>query len=176
MSTPSTPVSRRLFLAGSALAAGVGTVAACSSPAEPTPTGTGALTPPTIPAPGTTSSSPSDPADSWAPLPVQIEGLRVLGPTEVVDRGGAVSFTVEGVHPHDLSQFLDARGVAVRGGHHCARPLHERLGVQSSTRASGYLYTTKAEVDALVDAVEYTRAFFTRPRSSRSARSSRRAS
>ncbi len=64
------------------------------------------------------------------------------------------------VHPHDVSQLLDSRGIAVRGGHHCARPLHERFGVQSSTRASFYLYTTRAEIDALVDGLGYTMRFF----------------
>ncbi len=93
-----------------------------------------------------------------------IDGLRIIGPSEAVDRGGAVSFTLSAggsdVHPHDVAQFLDSRGVAVRGGHHCARPLHERFGVQSSTRASFYLYTTKAEIDQLVDALLYTQKFF----------------
>lgn len=96
-----------------------------------------------------------------------VPGLRILGPTEPVDRGGAVSFTLTSedgfdIHPHDTMQLLDARGVAVRGGHHCARPLHQRLGVQSSTRASFYLYTTPAEIDQLVDALTYTREFFGR--------------
>ncbi|WP_210415041.1 aminotransferase class V-fold PLP-dependent enzyme [Microlunatus elymi] len=100
----------------------------------------------------------------------QIDGLTVLGPTGLddhgrpVDRGGAISFTLEGkygpIHPHDVSQMLDARGVAVRGGHHCARPLHEAYGIQSSTRASFYLYTTTAEIDQLVDALTYTKKFF----------------
>ncbi|WP_041791535.1 cysteine desulfurase [Microlunatus phosphovorus] len=89
-----------------------------------------------------------------------VPGLRILGPSEPVDRGGAVSFTVPGIHPHDVSQLLDSRGIAVRGGHHCARPLHERFGVQSSTRASFYLYTTKGEIDALVDGLGFTQRFF----------------
>ena len=89
-----------------------------------------------------------------------VPGLRVLGPAEVVDRGGAISFTLGEVHPHDVMQLLDARGIAVRGGHHCARPLHERLGVQSSVRVSPYLYTTTAEVDTLVAALDHTVAFF----------------
>lgn len=89
-----------------------------------------------------------------------LTGVRILGPTEAVDRGGAVSFTVDGVHPHDLMQLLDSRGVAVRGGHHCAAPLHQRLCVQSSSRASGYLYTTPEEVDALVAAVAWSYDFF----------------
>ena len=93
--------------------------------------------------------------------------MRILGPTEPVDRGGAVSFTVtepDGtlIHPHDVSQLLDARGIAVRGGHHCARPLHERFGIQSSTRASFYLYTTRAEIDALVDGLDYVQQFLRR--------------
>ncbi|VEI04356.1 Probable cysteine desulfurase [Acidipropionibacterium jensenii] len=90
-----------------------------------------------------------------------LKGLRILGPTEAVDRTGTISFTIEGVHPHDAMSLMDSHGVAVRGGHHCARPLHERLGIQASLRASAYLYTTRGEIDALVDAVEYARDFFT---------------
>ena len=89
-----------------------------------------------------------------------IDGLTVLGPTAAVDRGGAISFQLAGVHPHDVSQVLDSLGIAVRAGHHCARPAHARFGVQSSSRASFYLYTTPAEVDALVDGLEHTRRFF----------------
>lgn len=92
----------------------------------------------------------------------ELDFVTVLGPTEITDRGGAISFTIAGVHPHDGAQFLDSRGVAVRGGHHCARPLHERCGVQSSLRASGYLYTTTAEIDQLVEAIAYTHHFFNR--------------
>jgi cysteine desulfurase / selenocysteine lyase len=95
----------------------------------------------------------------------ELPGLRILGPDEPVDRGGAVSFTLTGpdgqqIHPHDVSHLLDSRGVAVRAGHHCARPLHERFGVQSSTRASFYLYTTFAEIDSLIDGLDYTIGFF----------------
>jgi cysteine desulfurase / selenocysteine lyase len=91
----------------------------------------------------------------------------VLGPDEPVERGGAVSFTLAApdgqlIHPHDVSHLLDSRGIAVRAGHHCARPLHERFGVQSSTRASFYLYTTRSEIDALIDGLGYTTAFFGR--------------
>ncbi|HEU4547480.1 MAG TPA: cysteine desulfurase [Microlunatus sp.] len=89
-----------------------------------------------------------------------VPGVRIIGPSEPVDRGGAVAFTLPDIHPHDISQLLDSRGIAVRGGHHCARPLHERFGVQSSTRASFYLYTTKPEIDALVDGLGYTQRFF----------------
>jgi len=96
-----------------------------------------------------------------------VPGLRVIGPAEPVDRGGAVSFTLtdasgDQVHPHDVGQLLDSKGIAVRGGHHCARPLHERFGVQSSTRASFYLYTTTGEVDALVEGLHHTLRFFGR--------------
>lgn len=101
-----------------------------------------------------------------------VDGLSILGPTDVdergrpIERGGSISFTLEGkygqVHPHDVAQMLDARGVAVRGGHHCARPLHTAFGVQSSTRASFYLYNTIAEIDQLVEALDYTRDFFDR--------------
>ncbi len=91
---------------------------------------------------------------------LEVDGLTILGPTEPVDRGGAVSFEIDGVHPHDVSQVLDSLGVAVRAGHHCAKPAHARFGVQSSTRASFYLYTTPAEIDALVDGIEQTKRFF----------------
>jgi cysteine desulfurase/selenocysteine lyase len=89
-----------------------------------------------------------------------VPGLTILGPTEVVDRGGAISFELDGVHPHDVATVLDTRGIAVRAGHHCARPVHERFGVQSSTRASFYLYTMPEEVDALVDGLGFVRSFF----------------
>ena len=97
------------------------------------------------------------------PRLAQADGLRLIGPSEAVDKGGAIAFTLDGVHPHDVMTLLDSRGVAIRGGHHCARPLHDRLGIQSSTRASFYLYTTTAEIDALVEALDYTRDFFNRP-------------
>ncbi|NRQ50797.1 cysteine desulfurase [Aeromicrobium stalagmiti] len=90
----------------------------------------------------------------------EIDGLTVIGPKEAVDRGGAISFTLDGVHPHDVSQLLDSRGVAVRAGHHCAKPLHLRFGVQSTTRASFYLYTTEQEIDALVEALHHTKKYF----------------
>ncbi|MGN0063872.1 MAG: cysteine desulfurase [Nocardioides sp.] len=90
----------------------------------------------------------------------QVPGLTVLGPLDATQRGGAVSFELDGVHPHDIAQVLDSRGVAVRAGHHCAKPAHARFGVQSSTRMSSYLYTTPEEIDALVEALEYTRSYF----------------
>jgi cysteine desulfurase/selenocysteine lyase len=89
-----------------------------------------------------------------------VSGVTVLGPLDAADRGGAVSFELDGVHPHDVAQLLDSRGIAVRAGHHCAKPAHKRFGVQSSTRASSYLYTTPAEIDALVEGLEYTKNYF----------------
>ena len=89
-----------------------------------------------------------------------IGGLRLLGPTDPGRRGAAVSFTVPGVHPHDLSQVLDELGVAVRAGHHCAWPLHRRFGIQASTRASFYLYNTRAEVDTLAQGIQQAQRFF----------------
>jgi cysteine desulfurase / selenocysteine lyase len=90
----------------------------------------------------------------------EVPELRVLGPTEPVDRGGAISFTLGSVHPHDVAQILDGDGVAVRAGHHCGRPIHRRFGVAASTRASFYLYTTTSEIDALVAGIEKAKRFF----------------
>lgn len=90
-----------------------------------------------------------------------LDFVRILGPTQPVDRGAAISFTVDGVHPHDLMQLLDSRGIAVRGGHHCAAPLHKRYAVGSSTRMSSYLYTTIEEIDALRDGLIWAHDFFT---------------
>jgi cysteine desulfurase/selenocysteine lyase len=90
----------------------------------------------------------------------EIGGVRVIGPDTTKDRGGAVAFEVDGVHPHDVGQVLDELGVAVRTGHHCAWPLHRALGVQSSARATFYVYNTHDEVDALADAIRYAQRFF----------------
>ena len=90
----------------------------------------------------------------------QIPGVRIIGPDNTEDRGGAVSFVVEGIHPHDLGQVLDAHGVSIRTGHHCAWPLHRACKANSTARASFYLYNTEDEVDALVEAVRAARAFF----------------
>jgi len=89
-----------------------------------------------------------------------IPGVRILGPDTTKDRGGAVSFDVEGVHPHDVGQVLDELGIAVRADHHCAWPLHRALGVPATTRATFYVYNTHAEVDALAEGVRYTKRFF----------------
>lgn len=90
----------------------------------------------------------------------EIPGLRIIGPENTEERGGAVSFVVEGIHPHDLGQVLDAHGVSIRTGHHCAWPLHRACKTYSTARASFYLYNTEDEVDALVEAVREARAFF----------------
>ncbi|AXL11265.1 cysteine desulfurase [Microbacterium foliorum] len=91
-----------------------------------------------------------------------IDGVRVLGAGIALPRVGLASFDVDGIHSHDVGQFLDDLGIAVRVGHHCAQPLHRRLGITSSTRASTYLYTTDAEVDAVVDGVQGAIDFFRR--------------
>jgi len=89
-----------------------------------------------------------------------IPGVRIIGPADVVDRGGAVSFLVDGVHAHDVGQILDDAGVQVRVGHHCAWPLHRRFGIAATVRASFALYNTMGEVDALVAAVKDSQRFF----------------
>ena len=89
-----------------------------------------------------------------------IEGVRIIGPTQAVDRGGAVSFVVDGVHAHDLGQILDDEGVAIRVGHHCAWPLHRRFGIAASARASFAAYNTLDEVDRLAAAVVKAQEFF----------------
>jgi cysteine desulfurase/selenocysteine lyase len=91
----------------------------------------------------------------------QIPGLLIVGP-QLEHRGAIVSFIVEGIHPHDLADLLDRRGVAVRAGHHCTMPLHELLKVSATTRASFALYNTAEEVDALCEAIEYARKVFRR--------------
>jgi cysteine desulfurase / selenocysteine lyase len=90
----------------------------------------------------------------------EIPGVRILGPKSTAYRGGAVAFTVDGVHPHDVGQILDEAGIAVRTGHHCAWPLHRRYQVQASTRATFYLYNTPAEVDTLAEGVRHAQRFF----------------
>jgi cysteine desulfurase/selenocysteine lyase len=90
----------------------------------------------------------------------EVEGLRVLGPSDMEQRGGVVSFTLGEVHPHDIAQVLDAEGIAVRAGDHCAKPLHRRFGLNASTRASVHVYNTTDEVDALASALEKAQRMF----------------
>ena len=86
--------------------------------------------------------------------------VRAIGPGDGQDRSGAVSFVVDGVHPHDVGQILDDAGVAVRVGHHCAWPLHRRMNVSATTRASFAAYNTLAEVDTLLTALDRVPAVF----------------
>jgi cysteine desulfurase/selenocysteine lyase len=86
--------------------------------------------------------------------------VKIIGPASTVDRGGAVSFVVDGVHAHDVGQILDDAGVQVRVGHHCAWPLHRRFGIAATVRASFAVYNTTGEVDALVAAVRDAQRFF----------------
>jgi cysteine desulfurase/selenocysteine lyase len=87
-------------------------------------------------------------------------GIRIFGPDTYEERGSAIAFEVEGIHPHDLATFLDTRGVAVRAGHHCAQPLHRKMGVPASTRASFYLYNTPNEADRLCEALAEAKEYF----------------
>jgi cysteine desulfurase/selenocysteine lyase len=89
-----------------------------------------------------------------------VPGIQVVGPAAGVPRSGLVSFDVDGVHAHDVAQYLDAQGIAVRSGHHCAQPLHRRLGLTATSRASTYVYTTDQDVDRFVQAVSEIRAYF----------------
>ncbi|QMV85349.1 cysteine desulfurase [Corynebacterium hindlerae] len=90
----------------------------------------------------------------------RIPGLSLLGPATAENRGSAISFAVEGIHPHDLGQVLDDQGVCIRVGHHCAWPIHRAKSVQASARASFYLYNTREEVDRLVAAIKHAQEFF----------------
>ena len=87
----------------------------------------------------------------------EIDQLRIVGPTDTESRGSAISFTLGEIHPHDLGQFLDSAGIAVRTGHHCAWPLTRKMGVPATTRASLYLYNDESDIDALVKAIKFGR-------------------
>jgi cysteine desulfurase/selenocysteine lyase len=89
-----------------------------------------------------------------------IKGLQIIGPKDMTMRGGALSFTLGEIHPHDLGQFLDNSGIAVRTGHHCAWPLTRKMGVASTTRASFYLYNTTEDIDALVTGIKDAQKYF----------------
>lgn len=90
----------------------------------------------------------------------ELPEVVVYGPTDVEKRGGLVSFTLGDVHPHDISTFLDQQGVAIRAGHHCTMPLHKKLGLAATARASFYLYNTRDEVDAFVESLKAAKKFF----------------
>jgi cysteine desulfurase/selenocysteine lyase len=89
-----------------------------------------------------------------------VPGVTVIGPPDTVARGGAISFTVEGIHPHDVGQVLDDLGIAVRVGHHCAWPVVRRYGVPATTRATFYVHTGYDDIDALVAGVREAQRFF----------------
>ena len=89
----------------------------------------------------------------------EVEGVTLLGPT-ASQKGGVAAFTLRGIHAHDVAEILDKDGVAVRAGHHCAMPLHHKLGLAASVRASFYLYTTTSEIDTLVKALGRARQVF----------------
>lgn len=89
----------------------------------------------------------------------EIPGVKLFGPG-IQDKGGVAAFTLDGVHPHDVAQILDQDGVAVRAGHHCAQPLHEKFHIPATSRASFYLYSTKEEVDKLVDGIYKVKKYF----------------
>ena len=89
-----------------------------------------------------------------------VEGLHIIGPKSSIDRGATISFTIEGIHPHDVAQLLDEQGIAVRAGHHCARPVCVRYGIAATTRASFGIYTTTEEIDALVSGLAKVQAMF----------------
>jgi len=92
----------------------------------------------------------------------EMSDVRIMGPTDLNMRGGVVSFTLAEIHPHDLGQFLDAQGIAVRTGHHCAWPLNRKLGVAATTRASMYLYNDEDDIDALITGVRDASKYFAR--------------
>ncbi|MFC1413726.1 cysteine desulfurase [Streptacidiphilus sp. N1-12] len=90
----------------------------------------------------------------------EVPDLKIIGPPTAEGRGAAISFTLGDIHPHDVGQVLDEQGIAVRVGHHCARPVCLRYGIPATTRASFYLYSTEAEVDALIEGLHHVRNFF----------------
>ena len=90
----------------------------------------------------------------------EIPGVRIIGPSENVSRGSAISFVVDGIHPHDVGQVLDDRGVAVRVGHHCAWPTCRRFDVPATTRLSTYIYNDNSDIDAAVDGIRAAQKFF----------------
>jgi cysteine desulfurase/selenocysteine lyase len=83
----------------------------------------------------------------------EVPGATIIGPTDPDIRGGALTFTLQGIHPHDLGTLLDREGIAIRAGHHCAQPLHARLGLTATARASFYIYTELREIDALIEGI-----------------------
>jgi cysteine desulfurase/selenocysteine lyase len=91
---------------------------------------------------------------------LQLDKVEVIGPKNNINRGSVISFTIDGIHPHDVGQVLDQYGVAVRTGHHCAWPLMRKLGLVGTTRASFYVYNDEADVDALIDSILEAQKYF----------------
>jgi len=92
----------------------------------------------------------------------EIPGLTLIGPDDPDQRGGVATFTLDNIHPHDLADILDHEGIAIRAGHHCAQPLHQKLGIPASSRASFYVYTLREEIDQLVDGLYKAKTIFKR--------------
>ncbi|MCS7261492.1 MAG: aminotransferase class V-fold PLP-dependent enzyme, partial [Anaerolineae bacterium] len=92
----------------------------------------------------------------------QVEGIRIYGPQQADIRGGAIAFNLDGLHAHDVAAILDREGIAIRAGHHCAMPLHQKMGVTATARASFYIYNEPAEIDRLVEALDMVRRLFER--------------
>jgi cysteine desulfurase/selenocysteine lyase len=90
----------------------------------------------------------------------QVEGIRIYGPRDPTARGGAVAFTLGDIHPHDIASVLDHEGIAIRAGHHCAMPLHQKLGLSATARASFYVYTRASEIDRLAEGLDKVRELF----------------
>ena len=90
----------------------------------------------------------------------EVPGLTIIGPDDPDRRGGVATFTLDNIHPHDLADILDHEGIAIRAGHHCAQPLHQKLGIPASSRASFYVYTLREEIDRLVDGLYKAKAIF----------------
>jgi cysteine desulfurase/selenocysteine lyase len=89
-----------------------------------------------------------------------VEGVRIYGPPDPTARGGVVAFTLGDIHPHDLATILDREGIAIRAGHHCAMPLHQKLGLTATARASFYVYNRPSDIDRLADVLDMARELF----------------
>jgi cysteine desulfurase/selenocysteine lyase len=92
----------------------------------------------------------------------QVEGIRTYGPHDPTARGGAIAFSLGDIHPHDVAAVLDGEGIAVRAGHHCAMPLHDKLGLSATTRASFYVYNIPADADRLAEGLDIARELLAR--------------
>ena len=96
-------------------------------------------------------------------LPREVPSIELYGPLDPDARGGVIPFNLPGIHPHDVAQVLDRYGIAVRAGHHCTMPLHQRLGEEASARASFNIYTDRDDIDRLAEALNKVERLFARP-------------